>query len=88
MIEYLNTQDLVNKFIPFATKKGIKARTRLINKSYSLLRMNIYGGIIYNVLGRQSYITFINQTDNTVKRAIKVLEEGKANPQTNSAQSK
>ncbi len=88
MIEYLNTQNLVSKFIPFATKKGIKARTRLINKSYSLLRMNIYGGIIYNVLGRQPYVTFINQTDNTVKKAIEVLEEGKANPQTNSIQSK
>ncbi len=84
LIKYLNTQNLVKKFIPFATKKGVKARTRLINKSYSLLRMNIYGGIIYNVLGRQAYVTFINQTDNTVKKAIEVLEKGQSKPAADS----
>ena len=74
MVQYLNTQSIVPRFVKYASQNGIKRRTILINKSYKLLRMNLYGAIIYNMLGRQSYMAFINKTDDTVNRAIKELE--------------
>lgn len=74
MVQYLNTQAIVPNFVNYASKNGIKRRTILINRSYKLLRMNLYGAIIYNMLGRQSYMAFINKTDDTVSRAIKELK--------------
>ncbi|MFA6831080.1 MAG: S41 family peptidase [Bacteroidaceae bacterium] len=74
MVQYLNTQSIVPTFVNYASKHDIKRRTILINKSYKLLRMNLYGAIIYNILGRQSYMAFINKTDDTVNRAITELK--------------
>jgi carboxyl-terminal processing protease len=37
--------------------------------------------IIYNILGMLEHVKYINQTDETVLKAIEVLETGKAFPQ-------
>jgi carboxyl-terminal processing protease len=44
------------------------------------LERNIYGNIIYNMLGKESYIKFFNNSDATVKRAIQILEKGESFP--------
>ena len=43
-------------------------------------KRSLYGNIIYNILGREQYIRYINQSDATVKKALDILERGEAFP--------
>ncbi|MBQ8224294.1 MAG: S41 family peptidase [Bacteroides sp.] len=79
--QFLKTQDIVEKFVNFATSKGVKRRNLLIQKSYKLLERNLFGGIIYNMLDMDQYIRYLNQTDTAVLKALEVLERGEAFPQ-------
>ena len=80
LLKYLRQQGLVEQFVRFADSKGIKRRNLLIHKSAKLLEKSLYGNIIYNMLGREQYIRYINQSDETVKKALEVLEKGEAFP--------
>ena len=80
LLNYLRRQNLVEQFVRYADSKGIKRRNILIQKSRKLLERNIYGNLIYNMLGKEAYIRYFNNTDTTVKRAIELLEKGEAFP--------
>ena len=81
LLQYLQSQNLVQQFVRYADKKGVKRRNLLIQKSRKLLQRNLYASIIYNMLGREEYIRYINQDDATVQKALEVLEKGEAFPQ-------
>ena len=78
---YLKRQNLLNQFAKWAEKKGLKRRNNLMIKSRELFELSLYGNIIYNMLGIEAYIEFLNQTDNTVQKAVEVLENGESFPQ-------
>lgn len=80
LLKYLRHQGIVDQFVRFADSKGIKRRNLLINKSHKLLERSLYGNIIYNILGREPYIRYINQSDPTVKKAQEILKRGEAFP--------
>ena len=80
MLKYLRRQGIVDQFIRFADSKGVKRRNLLIHKSHQLLEKALYGNIIYNILGREPYIRYLNQSDATVKTALDILEKGEAFP--------
>lgn len=80
LLNYLRNQGVVEKFIQYADKKGVQRRNILIQKSYKLLEKNLYGNIIYNMLGKEAYIRYLNESDPTVKQAIELLEKGEAFP--------
>lgn len=80
MYQYLRRQGIVDQFIRFADSKGVKRRNLLIHKSHKLLEKSLYGNIIYNILGREPYIRYLNQSDATVKTALEILEKGEAFP--------
>lgn len=80
LLNYLRHQGLVEQFVRYADSKGVKRRNILIQKSYKLLEKNIYGNIIYNMLGKEAYIKYFNTDDQTVKKAIDLLEKGEAFP--------
>lgn len=80
LLNYLRNQGLVEQFVRYADSKGVKRRNILIQKSYKLLEKNIYGNIIYNMLGKEAYIKYFNAEDQTVKKAIELLEKGEAFP--------
>ena len=80
LLNYLRRQGLVEQFIRYADSKGVKRRNILIQKSYKLLEKSIYGNIIYNMLGKEAYIQYLNQSDQTVKKAVELLESGEAFP--------
>jgi C-terminal peptidase (prc) len=80
LANYLRTQDLVEQFVGFAEENGIKRRNLLIQISHKLIEKRIYGRIIDGMLGQEEYIKYINQTDNTVLKAIEVLLNGQAFP--------
>ena len=81
LLGYLKRQGLVDQFVRFAEKKGVKRRNILIQKSHKLLEKNIYGNIIYNMLGLEAFLKYFNQSDETVKKGIEILEKGEAFPQ-------
>lgn len=81
LLGYLKRQGLVDQFVRFAEKKGVKRRNILIQKSHKLLEKNIYGNIIYNMLGLETFLKYFNQSDETVKKGIEILEKGEAFPQ-------
>lgn len=80
LLKHLRHQGIVDQFVRFADSKGIKRRNLLINKSQKLLERSLYGNIIYNILGREPYIRYINQSDPTVKKAQEILKRGEAFP--------
>lgn len=80
LLKYICRQGLVEQFVRYADTKGVKRRNILIQKSYNLLERSLYGNIIYNMLGREEYIKYINGFDTTVKQAIDILKRGEAFP--------
>ena len=80
LLNYLRHQGLVEQFIRFADSKGVKRRNILIQKSYKRLEANIYGNIIYNMLGLEAYLKYFNKSEATVQQGIELLEKGEAFP--------
>ncbi|MDR0988725.1 MAG: PDZ domain-containing protein [Prevotellaceae bacterium] len=77
---YLRRQGVVEQFIRFADSKGVKRRNVLISKSHKLLERNLCTNIIYNILGNQAAIEYMNEEDNTVQTALDILRKGEAFP--------
>jgi carboxyl-terminal processing protease len=80
MLEYLQTQPLLDEFVEFAEKKGLKRRYNHIMRSRRLIERSIYANVIYDILGMLEHVKYINTFDPTVLKAVEVLEEGKAFP--------
>ena len=81
MEAYLKGQNLLNKFAAWAEKKGLKRRNNLMMKSRRLFEMSLYGNIIYNMLGMEAYVEYLNESDKTVVKAVEILEKGESFPQ-------
>lgn len=88
METYLKTQNLLEKFAEYAEGKGLKRRNILMYKSKKSFEESLYGNIIYNMLGMEAYITYSNQTDTTVQKALEVLENGESFPKAPEAEIK
>ena len=80
LLRYLKTQHILERFARFAEKKGLQRRNNLMYKSKDLFERNLYGNIIYNMLDMEEYIKYLNTSDDTVEKALKVLREGKSFP--------
>ena len=81
MEAYLKGQNLLNKFAAWAEKKGLKRRNNLMMKSRRLFEMSLYGNIIYNMLGMEAYVEYLNESDKSVLKAVEILEKGESFPQ-------
>lgn len=80
MEAYLKGQNLLNKFAAWAEKKGLKRRNNLMMKPRRLFEMSLYGNIIYNMLGMEAYVEYLNESDKTVLKAVEILEKGESFP--------
>jgi carboxyl-terminal processing protease len=78
--KYLKGQGLLEQFARYAHKRGLKRRNNMLYKSRALFEESLYGNIIYNMLGMEEYIKFLNATDPAVLRAVEVLEKGESVP--------
>lgn len=77
---YLQTQDLLEQLVDHATQKGVKRRNNLIRKSREVMEGILYGNVIYNMLGMEEYVKYLNLTDPTVLKAVEVLDKGESRP--------
>lgn len=86
MEAYLKKENLLNKFATYAETKGLKRRNNLMYKSKDLFEKSLYGNVIYNMLGKEAYIKYLNKTDKTVLKALDVLEKGESFPKAPEAE--
>ena len=75
LLQYLKHQNILEQFARFAESKGLKRRNILMYKSQKLFETNLYGNIIYNMLGMEAYIEYLNKSDKTVLKALEVLDK-------------
>ena len=80
LVSYLDTQPILDNFVEYATKKGLKRRNNLIAKSKDILTRSLYSNIIYQMQGMLEHVKYVNLEDPTVQKAIEVLEKGEAFP--------
>ena len=80
LADYLDKQNMVDKFATYADRHGLKRRNLMIRKSYKLLDRYINSRVIYNMLNEQAWLQYINQDDPAVKEALKVFEAKAAFP--------
>ena len=84
LLSYLKKQDLMEQFAQHAASKGIKRNNNLIRQSRAVMEEILYGNIIYNVLGMEEYVKYLNLTDPTVLKAVEILDKGESRPVANS----
>ena len=78
--KYLKSQSLLEQFARYANERGLKRRNNMLYRSRALFEESLYGNIIYNMLGMEEYLKYLNATDPAVLRAIEVLERGESVP--------
>ncbi len=81
LAKYLKSKNVMEEFINFASSKGVKRRNIQIQRSHNRLERAVYGNIIYNMLGIEEYIKYLNHTDTNVIKALEVLRKGESYPQ-------
>ena len=80
MEKYLKKQNIVEKFVSYADKQGLKRRNLLIQRSHRLLERFLCSRIIYNILDEQTWIEYLNADDPAIIETLKLFKEGGAFP--------
>ncbi|MDR2498723.1 MAG: S41 family peptidase [Tannerellaceae bacterium] len=80
MYDYLSGQPLLDDFTDFAVEHGIKKRPALIEISAKLIEIHLVSLIIKNFFDNDGFFPIYYDDDNTVRQAVKVIQEGKATP--------
>jgi carboxyl-terminal processing protease len=81
METYLKRQGIVEKFVSFAEKNGLKRRNLMIQKSHKLLERFLVSRIIYNIHNEQAWTEYLNQDDPAILEALRLFRESSAFPQ-------
>ena len=81
MEKFLRKENLLERFARFGEEHDLKRRNLMLQKSRSLFERNIFGLIIYNAKEMEDYLEFLNESDQTVQRALQVLSDGLSYPQ-------
>ncbi len=81
LANYLNKQNLVDKFATYADKHGLQRRNLLIKKSFNLLNRYLNSRIIYNIMDEDAWIEYLNLDDNVIKTSLNVFKNNAAFPQ-------
>jgi len=77
---YLKHQNMVEKFVTWADKNGLKRRNLMVQKSYKLLERYINSRIIYNMLDEQAWTEYLNQDDPAIQETLKLFRNNESFP--------
>lgn len=75
MESYLDTENLLDKFVAYAKAKGIDENTAQINKSKKLILRQLKSYITRNILGDEGFYPIFYKDDKTVKAASEELKK-------------
>lgn len=78
--DYLEKQNMVDKFATYADKHGLQRRNLMIKKSHNLLERYVNSRIIYNIMDEDAWIQYLNEDDNVIKAALDVFNRNAAFP--------
>ena len=81
METYLKKQNVVDRFVAYAEKNGLKRRNLMIQKSHKLLERFLVSRIIYNIHSEQAWTEYLNQDDPSIIEALRLFRENAAFPQ-------
>ena len=77
---YLSYQPLVQNLVSLAENKGIRHRPYLVAESRTLLMSQLKANIVPNMFGDEGFFSIILKDDIVLRRAIELIEQGKASP--------
>ena len=80
LVKYLKKQNLLEQFVQYADKRGLKRRNLMIQKSQNLLEQFIESRIVYNMLNEAAWLQYLNQNDPAIRETLRVFKEGLAFP--------
>ncbi len=80
LADYLDKQNMVDKFATYADKHGLQRRNLLIRKSHKLLERYINSRVVYNMLSEQAWNQYINQDDPVIRKTLEVFSKNEAFP--------
>ena len=75
---YLDSQDLMEGFIRFAESQEVKRNNEQIARSGEIIHTQIKAYIARNIIDNEGFYPIIGKIDEALKRAVILLEEGKA----------
>lgn len=74
LISYLNSDDLLNKFVKYAEKNGVKKDANGLKISGEIIHTQIKAYIARNIFDNEGFFPVIKDIDKTLKEAIKIIE--------------
>lgn len=77
---YLSYQPLVQNLVSLAENKGVRHRPYLVAESRTLLMAQLKANIVRNMFGDEGFFSIILKDDIVMKKAIELIEQGKATP--------
>jgi carboxyl-terminal processing protease len=72
---YLNTQDLLEKFVKFAQKEGVKRNEQHVAKSGRIIHTQLKANIARNILDNPGFYPIIQSIDNTLLKSIELISD-------------
>lgn len=84
LTKYLQKQHLPEKFAAWGEKNKLRRRNIMLMKSHDLFENFLTAYILDDALGNETRIMYVNLTDECVKKAKSVFEEGLAFPTNDS----
>ncbi len=81
METYLKRQNILEQFVVYADKNGLKRRNLMIQKSQKLLERFVISRIIYNIHSEQSWTEYLNQDDPVIIETLRLFHNEGAFPQ-------
>lgn len=80
VIDYLESQNVVDKFASFADKNGLQRRNLLIARSSSLLEQTLISNMLSNLYDAGAAAQYLNASDLAMKKALEIVLQGKTFP--------
>ena len=81
METYLKRQNILEQFVVYADKNGLKRRNLMIQKSQKLLERFVVSRIIYNIHSEQAWTEYLNQDDPVIQETLRLFHNEGAFPQ-------
>jgi carboxyl-terminal processing protease len=73
-VHYLDSQDVLGKFIAYAGKEGLKEKPKDIRLSSHILKVQLNAYIARNFLDNDGFFPIIQEIDNTLDKAIEIMK--------------
>lgn len=74
---HLNNQPILEKFVAYAKKNGVKPDKKGINTSGKIIETQVKALIARNILDNEGFYPIIKQIDKTLLESVRLMEENK-----------